>query len=483
MANKRIRFLIAIMLVLSMFITGCSDGGSSKSAQDEEMVVQTTIPTSTPTPTPSPAPTNTPTPRPTNTPIPTPTPGFHFSDIEKYEYMGYFNEGYAWVSYKTGDYSTCTQLVDRRGYVYYETTESVEYMAPVQDGVTWIRVGLVSSDETVERIIDTAGHVLYRTQPLETDTESSREHIIGYGNGKFLVIRTTTNLNGIQHTLGTINNYGGEIDPFWEAPDLSETGFARYIQDDYFWYGSNLYNVVDQTVVEFETICGEDNLNRPCFFEAYYFGDTPYTSEYVVNCMESVPFEAGQAHSDGVDYHTVCNYFDTSFDQLVTYGGDLDGPYYILSDLHYMYHGYYDLNGNRVMDIPQYQDLGMWCSDFNDEGYAMMILDGADGYDYITVIDENLTEQFEPFRFIRDYLGPYNFSPYVLNGTFVCQTADGLCLYNVDGTLQRVLIEPIDPDEFITDGGRSIGVECFFDDYLIVHWYENSSRYDMYLFY
>ena len=129
----------------------------------------------------------------------------------------------------------------------------------------------------------------------------------------------------------------------------------------------------------------------------------------------------------------------------------------------------------------------MWCSDFNEDGYAIMILQGEDYYNYITVINQNGEEQFEPFRILYDsspyYSETCNFSGYVLNDCFVCQTSDGLCLYDVTGSRKKVLVSrSIDLDSSIYES--SLQVTWFDEDYVIAEAKNDDGYYSLqYIFY
>ena len=202
----------------------------------------------------------------------------NFSNIDSWYSCGEFSEGYAWIAY-WGDDGIIAQLVDQDGYVYYEGDYTG---SPVVDGVCWIRYSLnnpasnhVSSDwedDCSEMIINTQGQVLYRTSQIDGDNSSTREHILGYGNGKFIEIRSTIGINGEVYSIGSIDKNGNIVDEFWEAYDLSFGGegysVAEYLQDDYFRIGDYIYDLANQTVI----YMGYDyDSKAPNTFDGYYY--------------------------------------------------------------------------------------------------------------------------------------------------------------------------------------------------------------------
>ena len=60
-------------------------------------------------------------------------------------------------------------------------------------------------------------------------------------------------------------------------------------------------------------------------------------------------------------------------------------------------HGYYDIDGNEVIHIKEYEDQDIFCSTFSD-GYALMLVDGADGNKYVSIIDTEGNVLFDPIK-------------------------------------------------------------------------------------
>lgn len=490
--RRRITIVIAVTCVMLCFsIGGCKSQGRSRSNGRAENPVATSTPTSAPTATPSPtsAPTNTP--RPTSTPRPTatPAPDINFDNMDvtwcNYDYLyvdqprnrgiGSFSEGYAWLRYYTTDNSSMThnhsQLVDMDGYIHYNYNGEFVYASPVVDGLTWVRIDgqNVSNaddweDTCIEKIIDVNGVVHYTTEQIDDTNASYREHIIGYGNGKFLVLKITIGINGESFYLGTIDKDGNVIDEFWEPYGLYERPIAQYLQDDYFRVGDFIYDVSNQTCIYLSLSDAFELRNNN-------YGGYLFTEGSVIDYINAVSHLDHWGVEDALSEAGVLDPQYSNYDYPDDwYVDNLTGPRYTVSGIRYYRHGFNDTTGNRVLNLEQYYDLEMWCSDFNEDGYAMMIVRGADYYYYLTVIDMNGTELFEPFRILY-YCGGFgeyfNFSPYIVNDCFICQTAEGLCLYGVDGVLQQVLVECESDMSAYSNEFEPIAVDEFTEDYVI----------------
>ena len=512
MLSGRVLKVLSIVMSFSfslIFLSSCSkeqtrstrsnrDKHEETSYEETEQSVETNETTQPPTP--------------TNKPSPTPTPGVVFSDIDVYHYIGAFSEGYAWIAYYeySNDYSyvidsTITQLVDKKGNVYfeYETDNyAPTYMSLVKNGLTWIRLTDTEyhsdwKDGCVEWIIDTKGNVSYKTKQEDSSSKSVREHIIGAGNGKFLVLKCTSDMDGEKYYLGTIDKYGKVVDEYWEAFELqlSKDQTAEYLQDDYYSFGNFIYDMANQ--ISIENYIEHDDLSVPGYnsFDGIYYGgefptcsftDTrPYTDkDYGVWASDYA--EAG-VHISAADYELEDPGIDYPVDGWAGEANDLYGPHRQISDWFYLWHGFYDGHGKRVMDIEVHENLFMWCSPFDKDGYAMMIVKGADGYHYITVIDKSGEEQFEPFRILY-YSNPFNqdlcnFSPYLVNGRFVCQTGDGLCLFDKQGKQIKVLASDYTDMSDPYNDFNELYVEEFDEDYVIARHNVSNSYVYGYIFF
>lgn len=70
--------------------------------------------------------------------------------------------------------------------------------------------------------------------------------------------------------------------------------------------------------------------------------------------------------------------------------------YLVYNDFILYYGAYYNVTGELVIDFPQYRGKRIYdCGPFKD-GYAAMVIQGADNLSYFTVIDKNGQQMFEP---------------------------------------------------------------------------------------
>ena len=98
---------------------------------------------------------------------------------------------------------------------------------------------------------------------------------------------------------------------------------------------------------------------------------------------------------------------------------------------------YYDADTNRKTELTVYPERVKDGSRFH-EGYALLRIVGADKNNYITVLDKDLKEQFEPFK-ITDTTA--SISPHVSNGCFVANDGSDCAVYDIRGNYIRHLVD------------------------------------------
>ncbi len=406
---------------------------------------------------------------------------------------GEFSEGLAWVQYRGSDNKFIVALVDRDGYMRCSYSDlgynSTAYASPVTDGLSFVRFGNVANSDFVnsgyEVIVDSKGNELYRTIQENYSTGSKREHIVAYGNGKFLMYRITSGIEGNKYMIGVIDKYGKDINEFVEmelqravvSPSDDWTDFydTCYMGEDCFIFQQNdrsyIYDASANKILSSsngtETIVGMKD--GKYFYNSKQVG-LGYSHLGIANVRENVEEKNGSTHAK----YTQIDYpegYNRSKNKLC----DLDGTQLFGDGEVYYCHGYYDVDGNRTISIPIYEDLKMWCSTFSDEGYALMVLCGADNYNYVTVIDRSGAQQFEPFRIKYDknsYSNLVNISSHIENGKFICQTDDGLCIFDAKtGTKLDTIAK--------STNSRNICVYAFGDGYAL---YETDTGRKYYFF-
>ena len=474
-------FALLLLLCLTLGLTACSGSSGDKDGYTEDLwgknrnketptpestpteastPTPTPVPTDTPTPAPtnSPTPTSTPTPTPTNTPTPTPSPAI---DIENTSFAraGEFSEGVAWVLYMDANSKYNLALVNRAGNTFCEFKDIGYnvYASPMSDGVSFIRVGNVANnrffDTGYEMIVDRDGTMLYRTAQIEDSYGTHNEHIYAAGDGMFLVQRKESGMQGIEWTIGVIDRNGAEIKPFVKSPmensifnhgdEFTDHDAVGYLGEGFFAFTIYQRDYVYDTT---------NNLIMYSHVEPEYIGEIQngryFAGNYIVDTTWFDP-EQPDPGSDEQNRLDIIDFSENDFagtKQIKYIYDDLAGVSRPGAGLLYYRHGFYDLNGNRAISIPNYEDLKIWCSAYNNDGYAIMVIVGADHYYYVTVIDRNAKELFTPFRINYDknlYSRLVNISDHIECGRFVCQTDDGLCIFNAyTGEKMQTLYAP-----------------------------------------
>ena len=440
---KRIRTILSLTLSVSFLMTtivACSSSSekkksnSSKQVPSEQTTLETTIEStsemiSDPTSTPVPTATSSPTPSPSPTPTPSPTPEIDLEhDLFAEAYA--ISEDRAWVMTITDRYMESNStihtvyrmmLVSKNGDLLFEEDFDCTAVGgpavslnPMQDGVCYLK----NVRDGYEEIIDKDGHVLYKTGTIETSSTSQSDHIVAYGDNMFLILRFSTDISGAKYQLGIISQSGEILHDFVEISEPSRDHEWFYLEDGIFSdYDTNSNQEIDWD--------GPDNYT--VIENGWYFGILQRSGACFYDMNNNSYIFLNQLEPEG----KYPDFQDETINDVKTPWKRLDGDKPRNVNTIYRWHGFYDLQGNRILEISQYEDLLMWCSSFNSEGYAIMVVEGKDYQTYVTVIDRDGKEQFEPFRI--SFEASDTISDIIVNGKFAVPTNDGLCIYDIHG--------------------------------------------------
>ncbi|MBO7358237.1 MAG: hypothetical protein J6U72_00250, partial [Clostridia bacterium] len=263
--------------------------------------------------------------------------------------------------------------------------------------------------------------------------------------------RRESGLEGIVCKLGTLDMYGNEVDPFRTYDGISDGTLSS-------WKGlfSGATNLPNKYGAGYGT-CNDgdpkDGYPRYIGEGAYYL---PGGAVYLPGEYRVVKIKGSRLLSDCFggkvlsynngtyyiqDLHAEGDSFEYADEIRTDTGRDIDRlrakfsycPWVRMmpNNLFYHDHAYYNIDMERVIEIEPYSSLKMDGSVFND-GYALILIAGADGNTYVTVIDERGEVQFEPFRAVRT-------SSQVSDGYFVAQTDAECAVYDVKGNHVRRL--------------------------------------------
>ena len=420
--------------------------------------------------------TETPTEPPTEAPTEEPKEYFNFDNDDIYK-LSVFSEGLALASYNTypngryhkGEPHTC--IIKRDGEIVATFDLPVDRVRPFQDGYAILGVTEGSSDKSYyDMIVDKEGNITYRTDNITSTgstREVSREAILCYGNGKFVMMREFDGLE-TKSCLGTIDAYGNVIDDF-TVSQCTDIGYLNswntFSQSQAVYDLSFKFHVIKNTRVnpsansydrDYE---GSDGLYR-------YLGDDIYLvcpgRDYPIAYspsrgiaietkvgmrVDDVLIDSSRKNTHGIDIIDYKTFLDTfgkiEADTLFTYSNNSWGSL-VPGDKGWFYtndHTYIDKSGKVVLELKDYADHEMWCSSFNG-GYALMVIQGSNNKNqFVTVINEAGEIQFEPFEV-------HSYSACVKNGQMGVYNIKGERIAQLDGTSINYLA-----DDYLIYGG------------------------------
>lgn len=380
-----------------------------------------------------------------------------------------FSEGVAWVQYYDANATLITALIDTTGTVVFSTDRPVYLLSDFHDGYAFYSYygeknsAIHNSDsEYFDVIVDKAGNETYHAG-LAPDSNATEENIICYGNGKFVVQRNESGITANKWSIGTIDHEGNTIDAFIEIDEglaksrrqgsgLSpiaeyETGKngSKYIGDDKFYieHIGNGYMIYDTRNATFENIHGSNYPPVACNDGTYTF--TGGTHLY--------PNGEGGVIKFKPDYGT--DFFGVNF----IYQNNMSYYRNGVGKDSFVGRGYYDNNLQLVLPITIYPDNDMLCHAFYGD-YAIAEIEGADGKRYVTTIDRQGVERFNPIECV----GVSEMAEFG-DGYFFVETTEGnWSLMNVYGeTVCNIA------DDFEGIGAELRIVNCFSEGYTVFY--------------
>jgi hypothetical protein len=255
-------------------------------------------------------------------------------------------------------------------------------------------------------IIDSSGNItFYKEQEVF--------EIFGYGDGKFLVAEFVSDFDTNEWRVGAIDKDGNIVVPP-KAYEITGDEFSEcsYLGSNIFSIGNVLLNIETQSIIDLQTIPSQYAPDFYTDFEEGYaiisIGVPPNHDDLL---GEEYPYLWGGKYKSGVyklgtDGEIIekiadCweeNTYGRFSEGLIFLEQDGDGVYYDEFGVGYQYAGgaYYDVYGEVVIDFPEYRGKKNYNCGAFDGGYAPMVIIGADGLSYFTLIDKNGKQMFEP---------------------------------------------------------------------------------------
>lgn len=364
-----------------------------------------------------------------------------------------FQEGRAWVQY-----GETTALIDKEGKIIWECDANIAQISSMKDGLAYFRVSGYEYDTYM--IIDSDGNITY------TRDCDENYFILAHGDGLFLVAEHIMNFDTNEWRFGAIDKNGNIVVPFkaYETSVPLGADPAEYtpqllgIDSEYnigcTYRGDGVFELT-YAHQQFYTFQMDILLNietQTILFTYDAYKATSDDSEYRVSFLSE--FENGSAIvivSGERNEKLICTLsVDGTLTQIVaeenwSFNGGF--PDQILGNefsdgLCYLDGRFYNLEGECVIDFPQYRGKHTYfCGSFVD-GYAWMNIVGADGEDYITIIDNNGSLMFEP---TTGYGSPlFNDGNYMVSHTDDCLTVfdiNGNMLYSIKCNCTSMIVD------------------------------------------
>ncbi len=349
-----------------------------------------------------------------------------------------FRNGRAWIRYDDAG-STVLSGIDTEGNILFTIRDenTILYCAPFEDGFSWYAGK--GEDGQYETIVDEYGNICYQagTAPVSGAQE---EHVLCYGNGKFVISRHISNMTADEWQLGCIDAYGNDVTEFLsceQARYLGQTGsvssgtmntlYDRFDTGDDDWpvsacLGSSVYFLKDMGVHRNDILFNADtgSITEGFLDERGYDTEGWYWPLGMEDGRILAADASGEISIADTDAHLLGSYDTNAYrwtDGDASCGG---GLFYRDRVYGSEERGYFDLSGQLVLSLEGlYPELDVWGYPFYD-GYAVVWIRGQDRNDYATVIDRNGEQQFEPVP-----IGKVLSSGMILSGRFMVRSADG----------------------------------------------------------
>lgn len=291
-------------------------------------------------------------------------------------------------------------LIDTQGKILWESalTKNDQVLSEISefaDGLAYFVFN--GNDKSNYNIIDSNGNVTFTR-------DCGEDYIIlGHGNGLFLVAEHTVNFDSNEWKIGAIDKSGNIVAPLKTYEEIVSFDSSEYSSCEYL--GENIYKL------DFHGWYVLLNSKTQSIIYTYKSGNSGSIRDFIAdfeNGAATVLYEQGMDTSIcslGTD-GTITTIVDNDWTKYALPGNAdntlHDGLIYLYSESGYQgseafpVGAYYNLEGKKVIDFPQYRGKNLYHCDPFYSGYAAMSLKGADGLFYITAINKNGELMFDP---------------------------------------------------------------------------------------
>lgn len=333
-----------------------------------------------------------------------------------------YSNGIAWVQYDENG-TAATSAIDTEGNVLFTIPDKrIMYCSAFQDGLAYYVEEYKNPnleityniENTAETIVDENGNELYRT----ADSPSGslvEEHILCQNGSQFLSMRHIQGMtenywcyvlidssgnilaehpfhsdhrysHGYRATEGIFGDYYGA-----KIGDGKDIYRCRYLGDSIWWIADQMLGN-DELYINFENGAVTITNNRP--ISDVVNGKFMILNGGVIDKELTIKTVAERYY----DYHAH------------------DGLFSLANSRDYE-DGYYDFDGNLIIPVNVYPELSNICYPFYDD-LAVITIDGADGKNYVSLLDKTGNNLFEPIEVSSA-------GTRVVNGCFIVQNTEG----------------------------------------------------------
>ena len=294
-----------------------------------------------------------------------------------------FSEDRAWVEYSevyNGNWITINVLIDTQGKIIWESDINGDGWSPqsaFKDGLAYMGHYDGYGKSYGVAIIDKDGNITF-------SKKQDDYMILGYGDGRFLVAEHVSDFDANEWRIGAIDKDGNIVVPF------------------------KSYGVEFRSIIEYKYLGGN------AFYIRYSAENWDYGSNYIEINIETQSI---------IFIEDPYKYYEKYYESLTYSEG-----------LKFINGAYYNMKGEAVIEFPAYSGKKYFGDPFCD-GYAAMLVYGADGLGYFTIIDKTGTQMFE----LRNDFD----SLYVIDKNYgIATSEDGIHIIDITGKILMTIVSP-----------------------------------------
>lgn len=301
-----------------------------------------------------------------------------------------FSEGMAWVeTVNEENGEKMFVLINEEGKAKCIETGKILYVSSCQDGLVYLRKQ-DSEENIISKVIDKDGQLVFESKDIENCT------ILAYGDNMFIVGKYVSGFDVSEKQIGVVNREGEWLQPLStdkfiidgecviDGITTGEENCLKYLGDGVFVAISEIFDFAFYNAV--------DNINFNLHGYWNFMGDYYEGEILIMNTRIDSNYDSGVYCLDKKGKMTMISDAISEYMNEYHIGEYSDGLWY--------YEGcFYNTKGEKIVDISQYNsqiEKAEYKYPIFKNGYSIIVLQGADGKTYYTVIDMKGQFMFEP---------------------------------------------------------------------------------------